>query len=244
MAEQYDHIAEEYQKAKGLSVFRVIEYSLFRQLGDLSGQAVLDLACGEGFNTRKLKQEGAERVVGVDISKEMVRLAQEQEAKEPLGIEYIHDSVQTMGKIGEFDLVTAVFLLNYAPTREDLLQMCQTAYDNLKPGQRFVAINDNAGEGARRPDAFKPYGFSYVPPETFEEGALINLTLDMGYDQLQLDFNYLSRDSYNWALTTAGFKLVEWHKLSLPPDVAEQDSPGYWDFFFEISPVIMIECQK
>jgi SAM-dependent methyltransferase len=51
----------------------------------LDGQHALDLACGFGLYTRLLKQHGAAQVLGVDISSEMIRLAQQQEQAAPLG---------------------------------------------------------------------------------------------------------------------------------------------------------------
>jgi 2-polyprenyl-3-methyl-5-hydroxy-6-metoxy-1,4-benzoquinol methylase len=55
-------------------------------VGPLEGTRVLDLACGFGFYTRLLKQEGAAQVVGVDLSPEMIRLARANEQAEPLGV--------------------------------------------------------------------------------------------------------------------------------------------------------------
>jgi toxoflavin synthase len=43
--------------------------------------SVLDLACGEGFYTRLLRQTGAGRVVGVDLSAGMIALARQEEAR-------------------------------------------------------------------------------------------------------------------------------------------------------------------
>jgi ubiquinone/menaquinone biosynthesis C-methylase UbiE len=40
---------------------------------------VLDLACGEGFYTRRIKQRDAARVVGVDVSQPMIELARAEE---------------------------------------------------------------------------------------------------------------------------------------------------------------------
>ena len=54
---QYDAIAEAYQDSKQLPFREYIEaYSLFEILGDIRGATVLDLACGDGFYTRKIKQ--------------------------------------------------------------------------------------------------------------------------------------------------------------------------------------------
>jgi 2-polyprenyl-3-methyl-5-hydroxy-6-metoxy-1,4-benzoquinol methylase len=54
---------------------RAESYTFFRMVGALAGQRVLDLACGFGFYTRLLKQRGAAQVLGVDLSPEMIRLA-------------------------------------------------------------------------------------------------------------------------------------------------------------------------
>ena len=124
---QYDQIADQYKESKQLEIFRIISYTMSKWLGDITGRSVLDLACGEGDGTRAVKQVGAERVVGVDISEQMIRLAREVEAKQPLGIEYIVRAAQNLGRIGEFDVVTATFLLNYAQNREDLYDMARTA---------------------------------------------------------------------------------------------------------------------
>ena len=64
MTAQYDAIAEDYQATKESPLRRYIEaWSLFRMLGDVSGLSVLDLACGEGFYTRRIREAGATSVM-------------------------------------------------------------------------------------------------------------------------------------------------------------------------------------
>jgi ubiquinone/menaquinone biosynthesis C-methylase UbiE len=76
MRTDYDVIAGEYRQAKQQPWRMHVEsYTLFDLLGELSGKTVLDLACGEGFHTRGLKQRGAAHVVGVDASAGMIELA-------------------------------------------------------------------------------------------------------------------------------------------------------------------------
>ena len=59
---EYDAIAGAYKDSKQLSFRQYIkEYTLFQILGDISGEEALDLACGEGFYTRKLKLAGPGR---------------------------------------------------------------------------------------------------------------------------------------------------------------------------------------
>ena len=93
---------------------RAESYTVLHMVGPLAGKRVLDLACGFGFYTRLLKQHGAAEVIGIDISPEMVRLGREQEQAEPLGVTYQVSDATALPALGAFDLVTAIYLLNYA----------------------------------------------------------------------------------------------------------------------------------
>ncbi|MXY55621.1 MAG: class I SAM-dependent methyltransferase, partial [Gammaproteobacteria bacterium] len=74
---EYDAIARGYQESKRLPFREHIErHTLFQLLGDVAGKTVLDLACGDGFYTRLLRQAGASQVTGVDISRAMIELAE------------------------------------------------------------------------------------------------------------------------------------------------------------------------
>jgi SAM-dependent methyltransferase len=67
-------------------------------LGD--GDDVLDLACGQGVLARELARSGR-KVVGVDISAELIRLAREEEVREPLGIRYLVDDATTLAQLAD-----------------------------------------------------------------------------------------------------------------------------------------------
>ena len=66
MSPEYDSLVRAYQRSKTLP-FRVYSEipNHLELLGDLRGRSVIDLACGEGFYTRLIRQSGAARVVGV-----------------------------------------------------------------------------------------------------------------------------------------------------------------------------------
>src|SRR5690242_454535 len=90
MTTNYDPIAEQYQRSKQQPWRTFIEsFRLMELVGDPGGKSVLDVACGEGFYTRMIKQRGAGRVTGVDLSAGMIDLARKQEAVNQQGIEYI-----------------------------------------------------------------------------------------------------------------------------------------------------------
>jgi len=84
----------------------------FKMIGSIRGKCVLDLSCGEGYNTRTLAKMGA-RVIGVDVSEEMIELARQSERRDKLGIEYyVLDAANLKGLENErFDVVTCFMAL-------------------------------------------------------------------------------------------------------------------------------------
>jgi len=96
---QYDTIALDYQRISAAVPLRDAEwYSLRQRLGDLAGLSVLDLACGDGMGTRLLKRWGAARVVGVDISAQMIALARQREDAEPMGSSTVSRTPRRWGR--------------------------------------------------------------------------------------------------------------------------------------------------
>ena len=84
----------------------------FKLVGNVKGKTVLDLACGEGYNTRILSRLGA-KVVGVDFSKKLIELARQEEAKEKLGIHYYILDACSLKEFpsNHFDVVTCFMSL-------------------------------------------------------------------------------------------------------------------------------------
>ena len=75
--------------------------------------AVLDLGCGQGYFSRELARQGA-RVVGVDISEQLIAYARIHEKQYPLGIEYHAMSATEVNrhwKKESFELVAACMSL-------------------------------------------------------------------------------------------------------------------------------------
>ncbi|HYE59628.1 MAG TPA: methyltransferase domain-containing protein, partial [Candidatus Kapabacteria bacterium] len=70
------------EKGKGTYQHDVILPNLLRILSLRPGMNVLDLACGSGFFARAFARAGA-RVMGIDISPELIRIAEQYAKKEP-----------------------------------------------------------------------------------------------------------------------------------------------------------------
>jgi SAM-dependent methyltransferase len=245
MTDYYDTIVQQYRQFHQSPQSRYIDaYTYFNLLGELAGKSILDLGCGEGFYTRQFSQKGATRVVGVDISPKMIELAFQQEAREPLGIEYIAADVCELGQIGSFDLVVASYLLNHAQTKKQLLKMCQIIYANLKPSGRFVAINDNVVQSPESYPICEKYGFTKSISGSLAEGMPITLTFSVDGHKFSLYDYYLSRATYEWAFRAAGFKEIRWQKPIVSPEGVQEFGKEFWQDFLDYQPMVGIECLK
>jgi len=108
----------------------------FDLIGNVKGLVVLDLACGEGFNTRELARMGS-KVTGIDFSEKLIEFARQEEAEENLGIHYDVKDATNLGRIPDsyFDLVTCFMALQDI---EDYRKAISEVSRVIKPGGRFV----------------------------------------------------------------------------------------------------------
>jgi SAM-dependent methyltransferase len=243
MAADYDRFSRQFKKSREFP-FRtcVEEFMMLQMLGNVWGLTALDLARGEGHYARMLLRQGAARVIGVDISEEMIALARQEEAREPLGVEYICAAVGDLGVVGAFDVVSAVYLLHYAPTREHLGAICRTIAANLRPGGRLVAMNSNFGPGV--PVDVSRYGWGPSESTPIEEGMAYRLTFLQGPDSFEIENYYYAHATYDDIFREAGFVSVLWHPPVVSPAGVQQYGRDYWQDFVELAPIIGIECRR
>jgi ubiquinone/menaquinone biosynthesis C-methylase UbiE len=240
---QYDHIGSKYDEyARTATLKRAESYTFFRMVGALAGQRVLDLACGFGFYTRLLKQRGAAQVVGVDLSPEMIRLAQQQEHTEPLDITYQVGDAVTLPPLGRFDLVTAVYLLNYATSKDELLGMCRSAYDILVEGGRFVAYTVNPAYTLNKPNGAR-YG-CYFLRLTPEEDRYVCDGEFVTEPPTPFQCFQWSREAHERAIKQVGFRTCVWHPSEVSPEDVAHYGEAYWRDFYDNCLVIGLICQK
>lgn len=243
---EYDSIANSYKEYKeSLPIINHVEkYTYFNIIGnDLVGKSILDLGCGEGFYTRIFKQKGAARVVGIDLSTKMIELATQEEVKKPLGIEYQVGNALELGEIGQFDLVVATYLLNYMQTQEQLLQVCQNIFTNLKTGGRFVTINTYLEQQPEFYHFCDKYGTTrHISGTSLQAGTPIKITI---LAQKISFFNYyLSEATYEWAFKRAGFKEVHWHRPQVSPAGIQEFGQAFWQNLLDYPGMIGIECLR
>ncbi len=113
---------------------KVIAPNLLRILGITKGMRVLDIACGQGFFSRKFAGAGA-RVAGADISKELIERAK----KHGSAIEYYAAPAHKLpfAESASFDAATIVLAIQNI---EDMRATFAEAHRALKPGGRLVLV--------------------------------------------------------------------------------------------------------
>jgi ubiquinone/menaquinone biosynthesis C-methylase UbiE len=105
----YDAIASDYDEFVGVSlIHRVAIPSILRLCAE--GDAVLDVACGQGALTRELGRRFP-AVVGVDRSRELIRIAEER-GRTP-HVRYLTEDAEALGSLADasFDGATCCLAL-------------------------------------------------------------------------------------------------------------------------------------
>ncbi|MCD8082864.1 MAG: methyltransferase domain-containing protein [Clostridiales bacterium] len=99
---------------------------------------VLDLGCGTGTITRLLAARGYD-MIGVDLSGEMLFIAQEKETENPAGILYLQQDMREFELYGTVRAIVSVCdSMNYLTSYEDLVQVLRLANNYLDPGGVFL----------------------------------------------------------------------------------------------------------
>lgn len=138
MAAPYDDIAEWYDTyLRENPLYReIVLPTVLELVGDVHGQAICDLACGQGWIARELARRGA-CVTGVDTSKQLLALARQAEAQDLLGIKYFQDDAQSLQTqvSASFDGAICIMALMNIP---DIGAAFRATRRILKPGGWFV----------------------------------------------------------------------------------------------------------
>lgn len=111
------------------------EWPDFRALiPDIKGARVLDLGCGFGWICRWAREAGAEQVLGIDVSSNMLAKAREF-PKDP-AITYLQADLETLElEPIVYDVVLSSLAMHYL---KNLPALVSQVYERLKPGGTFI----------------------------------------------------------------------------------------------------------
>lgn len=144
---QYDSFATSYDlvwTVRAVAPLLQLLQSTIGNLGSLTGASVLDLATGTGIGLRLVRAAGASKLVGVDISPQMLEIAK---VTTPGAVFHTADCSKPLDELRlepqSFDVVLGVWLLNQCPSNVELAGMWANIAKYLKPGGKFVGIIEN-----------------------------------------------------------------------------------------------------
>lgn len=134
----WGHVAEWYQEHVTESAdtyhAQVVKPNLLRIVGHIRGKRVLDVACGEGFFSRALRDQGAE-VTGTDIAPELIALARQ---KGPSDITYVVSKAEERPfPPSSFDSAVCVLALQNI---KDLSGTISNIAHSLEHGGSFIFV--------------------------------------------------------------------------------------------------------
>ena len=216
--------------------------------GNISQLDILELGCGEGRFLRHLRRQGAQgRLLGVDLSENMLAEARKHEQQERLNIEF-RQADATQGEVlGEFDLVLAPLLFSLARNRVELEAMFRTAANNLSPNGRLLIYDDNLFLDPRHYPAIERYGWSKwldQPEAELVEGTPIHFRLGAGSQAFQVTATYLPWEAWQSAATSAGLSTLEEQPILLSEAGRQQRGLDFWRPYMELPLAICLTCRR
>ena len=100
----------------------------------IQGKAILDLGCGYGWHCKFCEDQGAEKILGIDLSSRMIEEAKKRNSGQK--IEYQVCGINEFDyAANEWDVVISNLALHYI---QDLDQVYRNVYKTLKPNGVFL----------------------------------------------------------------------------------------------------------
>lgn len=232
MSTQYDAIHASYAEIRKGSIALIEHANVQEAVAPFIKDArVLDLACGAGFYSHDFLKWGASKVVGVDISSAMIERARAASSHVPSNSPSIEFKLaDCMNPVpyegGPFNLVFAAWLLNYAPSGKDMVNMFRNVALNLQDGGHFVAVTvvpsqdpTASLEAERKARPSGPGGLVFSAEGAVEDGIAIHLHADTTCGDVDFDCYYLRKDVYEASAREGGLHgELAWSVTSVPDE--------------------------
>lgn len=194
-------------------------HELKKLLPDFTDKKVLDLGCGFGWHCAYAVENGAHSVLGIDISKNMLKEAEKRNPSPK--ITYICKPIEDFEyPENSFDVVISSLAFHYI---ENFDEICKKVYRTLTHGGDFIFSVEHP--------VFTAYGTQEW--YTDEEGNILHWPVDNYYIEGLRKSNFLGNEvvKYHKSLTTYmngllknGFQITGF--IEPQPDPSMMDIPG------------------
>lgn len=214
-------------------------YLAYRDLPDIilahtKGKKAIDFGCGAGRSTRFLQGIGF-AVVGVDISRDMIKVAREMD---PMGDYQLMED----GDLGAFDdssqdLVLAVFTFDNIPTVDRKVKILKEIQRVLTGEGRFVILVSSPEIYMHEWASFSTKDF----PENknAKNGDIVRIIQTDIVDRRPVEDVICDDEAYREIFTTAGFQCIDTYK-----PLAKESEPFVWVNETKIAPWVIYALKK
>jgi SAM-dependent methyltransferase len=187
--------------------------------GDLTGKTVLDFGCGPGTNGLDLSRQGAQQVIGIDVSSEELERARRVD---PTGLYLYYDGLNladaVSGSVVMVDAILASFSICTIPDTA-LGSLLGDMRRLLSEGGELLIIEPNF---QRSLGIHYPGELHYHEQPGVQSGDYVHVTLGEGEQAVELFHDiYRTHDDYRRLLAAAGFTVQIFDEMR-PPASCEQ----------------------
>jgi len=117
---------------------RTVDIPFYKEQVEEHGDPVLELACGTGRLTIPIAKEG-NKIIGLDISKRLLKHAEKKASKEGLGIDWILGDMRNFSLDKKFKLIFVSFnSIQHILSLKDLERVFENVKRHLQPEGRFI----------------------------------------------------------------------------------------------------------
>lgn len=128
----FDEIAKNWWKknniCRPLHITNNIRFNYIKSKTEINKKAILDLGCGGGILSEKLAKHGG-NVIGLDKSKELIKIAKIRNKSNSFNIKYIKNSIKKFNDSNskKFDIIICMEILEHMNNKKDLLSLINQA---------------------------------------------------------------------------------------------------------------------
>jgi ubiquinone/menaquinone biosynthesis C-methylase UbiE len=232
LMEQYSGLAEIYDRTIDMDYDKWADFvkSYFESKGSgIRGKRLLELGCGTGNMTLRLKSLGAD-VTAIDISQEMLTVAEEKSWSKKIKLSYLNQDMVNFNIQRKFS-IAASFCdgYNYILEKENLKESFKRVFNHLDKGGYFIfdistpyKLKNKVGNNTF---TLNEEDISYIWDNYLEDDTIeMYLTFFVKQDKLyrRLEEHHIQRiyeiDFIEKSLEEAGFKNIEiYDDYSLQP---------------------------
>jgi hypothetical protein len=121
--------------------------------------------------------------------------------------------------------------------------MAKAIHRNLKPGGRFVTVNNNPNQDPSSFGNTRKYGFVKRAGAELRNGTAIHYTFLQDGEEFVIENYFLDAATHVSAFEAAGFSDVHWHAPQVTPTESGARAE-YWADFLRDPPIALLACRK